>query len=168
MRADLIDKIRQSLSREFVMRSLVRYFKERNFENFDAHIYPPTLQDIPKHIPALADKVEIEPYVESVDQKLGSVHLGWNLFVLGTYRMYLGSTIHRSLTELHQTSAPAGTINELRATPRNVTKFIISVLTDNGEKVQPSASVIPTVPSMRPRIGPTWSGGYYEKRRPLS
>lgn len=169
MQSSMIEKIRQGLSREYIMRSLVKYFVERGYKsNFDIHVYPPTLQDIPKQIPALAEKVEIVPYVENIDTKAGIVKLGWNMFALGTKRMFLGKTMHRNLMELKQTTAPAGSILELRATPRSVIRFLLNVFEDEGETVEVSTSVIPTVPiAGRPWVGPAGTGSYYEKRRPV-
>ena len=168
MRSEMIERIRQSLGRELVMRSLVKFFVENGFrESFDVHIYPPLLQSIPKQVPILAEKIEVEPYVDSINQRHGTVQLGWNLFVLGTKRMFLGKTIHRNLTELNQTTMPAGSIMDLKATPRSIIKFVLSVLEDEGEEVQQMPSVIPTVPTTLPRIGSTLSGSYYEKRRPV-
>jgi hypothetical protein len=167
MRSDMIEKIRQNLSREYVMRSLVKYFVERGFKsNFDIHVYPPTLQDIPKQIPALAEKIEVIPYVENIDPKVGIVKLGWNMFALGTKRMFLGKTMHKNLMELKQTTAPAGSILELNATPRKVIRFLLSVFEDENETVNVSTSVIPMVPMQRPRTGSS-GGSYYEKRRPV-
>jgi hypothetical protein len=168
MRSTLIDRIRQGLNREFVLRSLIRYFFEKGFgESFDAHIYPPSIQDIGTKVPHFEDVIEVVPHVDGIYAGQGIVRLGWNLFVLGTRRMYLGKTTHKNLTELKHASVPAGQVLESTATPRAIVKFVLSAISDDKAFVQPVSTGIPAVPSSRPRIGPTWSGGYYEKRRPV-
>lgn len=168
MDTNTIDRIRQLIINEYAARLLVKYFIEKGFkDSFNIHVYPPGIQDLPQRVPALADKVEIEPYVESINPNEGMVKLGWNLFVTGNRRMFLGETCHRELTELRSGSmtAPSGTVVRLVATPKKIIEFISNVLMDHREMIQPSISTIPRLPSARPRIGPLWSGGYYEKRR---
>jgi hypothetical protein len=53
------------------------------------------------------------------------------------------------------------------ATPRKIIKFVVRVLADEHEVVQPFTASSPMMPLMRPRSGPVWSGGFYEKRRPV-
>jgi len=167
MDSKALTRIKSLLNAEYTMRLLVRYFVEKGFrESFDVHICPSLLQDIGDRIPQLADRVEIEPSVEKVNQQEGTVQLYWNLFVLGTRRMFLGYTTHRSMSELMQ---PMGAQTQVQSgvTPRQIIRFIVRTLSDYDEVVQPSSSTIPRVPVTRPRIGPTYSGSYYEKKRPV-
>jgi len=96
-----IDKIKHLTNVEVVRRLLIKYFYEKNFtESFDRHVYPALLQDLVVAIPMLVNKIEVVPYAEEIDVTQGKVVLGWNLFVLGNNRMYLGSTYHNDMKDL--------------------------------------------------------------------
>jgi hypothetical protein len=95
------DRLELALNGELARRLLIKYFAERGFkENFDRAVYPPILQDLVEAIPQLEGKVEVEPHAVEVDPKGGHARLGWNLFVLGNQRMFLGETDHTDLSEL--------------------------------------------------------------------
>ena len=110
---------------------------EKGFtESFDRHLYPAIIQDLTMVIPQLTTKVEIVPFAEEVDTYQGKAVLGWNLFVLGNQRMYLGQTFHndlRGLASQLQTGfimIPEGIITNARrqTTPRRIITFITRVL----------------------------------------
>jgi len=98
---DLTDNLEYVFNAELTRRLLIRYFTERGFkENFDKKVYPPLLQDIAESIPELGGKLELEPFSVEMDPTSGFARMGWNLFVLGNQRMYLGETEHAELAEL--------------------------------------------------------------------
>ena len=100
---DLTDKLEYVFNTELTRRLLVKYFSERGFaENFDKKVYPPLLQDIAESIPELGGKLQLEPFSVEMDPTNGFARMGWNLFVLGNQRMYLGETEHAELAELAQ------------------------------------------------------------------
>ena len=85
---------------ELVKRLLIKYFSDKGFtENFDRKVYPPLLQDICECIPELTEKVEVVPHVIEISPN-EFARLGWNLFVLGNQRMYLGESEHTNLSDL--------------------------------------------------------------------
>lgn len=95
------DNIEYILNGELVRRLLIRYFCEKGFsENFDLRVYPPLLQDISEAIPELIGKIELIPFAIDINPNNGSAKLGWNLFIFGNQRMYLGETDHINLANL--------------------------------------------------------------------
>lgn len=134
------DKIRYRANAEVVRRLLIKYFMEKGFnESFDRQLYPCIVQDLPAVITILSSKVEIVPHMESLDNIQGKATLGWNLFVLGNQRMYLGETYHNDLPTLaRQIKAKSFLIpegvrpNATRvSTPRRVVHFIMRALQDH-------------------------------------
>ena len=98
---DLTDKLEYVFNSELTRRLLIKYFSERGFtENFDKKVYPPLLQDIAESIPELGGKLELEPFSVEMDPTTGFARMGWNLFILGNQRMYLGETEHAELAQL--------------------------------------------------------------------
>ena len=133
------DRLKHKLNTEVVRRMLIQYFRAKGFnETFNRNVYPAMLQDLTKVLPLLATKVEVEPHTVEVDPTTGRAILGWNLFVLGNHRMYLGETYHRNLTQLAkqiqagQLMIPEGEEGGANArhqsTARQVVNFITRVL----------------------------------------
>jgi len=87
-------------------------------------------------IPVLSSKVEIIPHMENLDNIQGKAVLGWNLFVLGNQRMYLGDTYHNDLQTLaRQIKSKTFLIPEgvnpnatRLSTPRRIIHFIMRAL----------------------------------------
>lgn len=95
------DRLELALNEELVRRLLIKFFAERGFkENFDRSVYPPVLQDLTEAVSQLSGKIELEPYALEIDPQTGYARIGWNLFLLGNQRMYLGETDHSDLSEL--------------------------------------------------------------------
>lgn len=89
-------------------------------------------------IPSLANKLEIVPHAENIDTSIGKAVLGWNLFVLGNQRMYLGDTHHNDLKGLARQIKTGIILPESafatarrQTTPRRVIAFITRVLGDH-------------------------------------
>lgn len=137
-----IDRIKHISNTEVVRRLLVKYFYDKGFSNsLDRQMYPATIQDLPVVIPALSSKIEIVPYAKDIDSSQGKAVLAWNLFVLGSSRMFLGETYHNSLHDLARQirsgniQVPEG-INSYstarkQSTPRRIIHFITRVLGDH-------------------------------------
>lgn len=131
------DRIKHVANTEVVRRLLIKYFVDKGFsESFDRQMYPSLVQDLPQIIPVLSNKVEIVPHATEVDTSMGRAVLGWNLFVLGNQRMYLGETYHNSLTDLARQirtgviRIPESGFHTARrqTTPRRVISFMTRVL----------------------------------------
>ena len=129
MNVNLVNTVKHALVMETVRKSLYQFFENRNLD-LDAIIYPPLIRDINKEVEVVGNKIEIIPHVVDIDPTTNYVRIGWNLFVLGTNRMYLGDTVHRSLSQLdQQVEDPlfSGSAEPLR-TPRQIVEFIVSVM----------------------------------------
>lgn len=156
MDAFAADRIKHLSNTEVVRRLLIRYFIDKGFnESFDRHVYPGVLTDLTSVIPTLASKLEIIPHAESIDNSIGKARLGWNLFVLGTHRMYLGETFHNDLHALARgirsgvVPIPEDTYSTARrqTTPKRIITFITRVLGEHDDGfVDLSPSKNPTKP----------------------
>jgi len=166
MRETVQERIRMMFNLEYAKRLLIRYFVKKGFaESFDVHIYPPLIHDIPKEIPQLLGKVEVVPYIEEIDPASGTVRVGWNLFVLGHSRMYLGNSTHKDINEINVGQyAGASSLSAKKAvTPKQLIKFVVGELTDKKGgflDTAPSTAPTPSVPSMQ-------SSQFYSKKRPI-
>lgn len=137
-----IDRIKHTTNTEVVRRLLVKYFCDKGYtESFDRQMYPAMIQDLPMTIPPLSSKIEIIPHAKEIDSSLGKAVLSWNMFVLGTNRMFLGESYHNSLHDLAR-QIRAGTIQvpevvgssataRKQTTPRRIIHFITRVLGDH-------------------------------------
>lgn len=136
MDGSTIDQLKHAINVDVVRKLLIKYFREKGFnETFDRLVYPSLLQDMAMAIPVMTAKLEIEPHAVEVDPNTGKAVLGWNLFVLGSHRMYLGETFHRDLSELAReiqagviTVRQDSTAARHRCTPRQIINFICRVL----------------------------------------
>jgi len=170
-------KLKRSLQRELYRKLLTDYFTKRGYESPDSPLYPPTVADLPSTVKELYNKLEVVPYSERVDPVTGLVTLGWNLFVLGTNRMFLGTTTHASMSDLRM--AMEGAINrnlssEMITTPGKLVDFVLSVLDDSkaGYSELPPGFELPLqlssslgIRGRTPRASPSQSSGFYSKRR---
>jgi hypothetical protein len=135
-----IDKFKHVLNTEAIRRLLIKYFIDKGFtESFDRQMYPALVQDLPMVIPVLSNKLEIVPHAQDLDTSMGRAVLGWNLFVLGGQRMYLGETHHNSLHDLARqirsgmVRVPESGFHTARrqTTPRRVIAFVTRVLSNH-------------------------------------
>ena len=98
----------------------------------------PTISPI-SNIPIFEAKIEIEPYAKEIDPTTGYTKLGWNLFVLGNQRIYLGETEHADLASVTETSEDGRIlIHEsfkqpfrMGRTARNIVNFVTRVLSNS-------------------------------------
>ena len=173
------NQLKRLLQEELIKRLLVKYFKEKGFdESFNQMVYPPLIFDMPFRILELMSCVEVVPYVDKMDPITNAVTMGWNLFVLGTNRVYLGTTTHpnlmefrRSLMGQHNTKYPA----DSKKTPKEIIEFIMAIIGRNKDAIMeiPPGARLPQMSQYmpmgvnRPRIGPTAAGSFYEKNRPV-
>lgn len=163
-----IDKFKHVLNTEVVRRLLIKYMVDKGFqESFDRQMYPALMQDLPMAVPALSNKIEIVPHAEEIDTSMGRAILGWNLFVLGNQRMYLGETYHNSLHDLARqirsglVRVPETGFHTARrqTTPRRVIAFITRVLSNHdGGYVDLSPSTRPVRAPGEPFAGKMMTG----------
>lgn len=169
----LLDKVRHALNSEFIKRSLTKYFVNKGYQDFKTLVYSPMLQDMPKAIPELAHKVEVVPFVKEVMPATGQVTIGWNLFVLGVNRMELGDSTHANMSDLQRAiygPQPQSIATNMKS-PEDIIEFVLKVMSSSKDgMIQPSPAGYINGPDNtnvnRPKLGPTQSGGYYEKNKP--
>lgn len=148
-----IDKIKHATNTEVVRRLLIKYFMDKGFESFDKQMYPSIMQDLPMVVPLLLTKIEIIPHAREINSSLGKAVLGWNLFVLGNQRMYLGETYHNNLHDLARqirsgiVTMTEPTMNNARrqTTPRRIITFITRVLSGHADgyvDLSPSTTMV--------------------------
>jgi hypothetical protein len=162
-----------ALNREYMRRLIIQYFVKKGFvESFNVRIHPPLLQDLPILIPQLMGKVEIIPYVEDIEPNTGIVRLGWNLFLLGNKRMYLGESTHTNLIEIRcpVLNVGMGDVNAQhinQATPRRILNFIVNVLSKDK---MGDITAVPQI-TLRPAVFPVTvgdpSGFFHTRHRPV-
>lgn len=157
-------QIRKALQEELIRRLLRQYFDEKGItkKQLEHKAYPPMLQDLPVRIPQLQGKVEVVPFIEELDPQTGQVQVGWNLFVLGNRRMFLGQSGHKNLAELKM--AMNGPTNqyprEQKVSHKQIIEFVSRVLgsSEAGKippKVDKPASIAPSP------MGPGLSSRFY-------
>ena len=165
----LATQVHCALNKELTRRMLTKYFYDKGFkEDMGGRIYPPALQDLSVAIPQLVGKIEIQPHVEDVNPLTGIVTLGWNMFVLGNKRMYLGESSHSNLQEVQTTIYGPVRSEGVRSieyrTPKQVVSFIVETLatTKAGDlgRVDPRSKTM-VVPSNLGVINN--QGGYFKK-----
>ena len=174
MNSLLTSRIKRKLQKELIKRKLTEFFVAKGYDNFDVPLYPPSAYDMPVRIPHLFTRCEVVPSVEETDTTLGTVKLTWNLFVLGTQRLNLGSTTHSGQQDIVR--AIVGEPNmqlpsEFTVTPKKVIAFVLKIL--DGSKtgfvelpgnfqVPPGALTMPLISKSRsPRLNPSSSGSFY-------
>jgi len=130
-------RVRHAANTEAVRRMLIKYFMDRGFaESFDKSVNPVTIQDLPIANAGLDTKIEIEPYAQEIDPTTSRATLGWNMFVLGNQRIFLGETHHANLLDLARQIKAGQIIPETIlgtrrcTTPRRIITFIERVLRD--------------------------------------
>jgi len=129
-----INKIKHISNNEVIKRLLIKYFIDKGFNSFNSQMHPALLQDLPYTIPILFNKLEVTPHVYDIDQAIGKATISWNLFVLGSHRMYLGDTFHNNLVDLARQIRSKNLINcenshaRKQTTPKNVIVFILRIL----------------------------------------
>jgi len=178
MNARVKNRLKRALQEELVKRLLVKYFKEKGLE--ESLIYPPAIFDLPYRVPELLNSVEIVPFVESLDPTTNVVTIGWNLFVLGTNRVHLGTSTHTNLMEFKRSLLASGQGTGMpssrKKTARQLIEFIMNTVGRNhnallelppGARLPAFSQLVPQLGSQMPRLGATMAGGFYEKNRPV-
>ena len=135
------DRMKHTLDLRKVRSLLVKYFHDKGVEDYDIPIYPIGIHDIVDIVPEISHRIEIEPKVEDVDPMSGWTRLGWNLFVLGNKRLYLGETEHDNANDLKllMDGAPDlynGAIYKNTRSPREIIKFIVRILENHPDIIK--------------------------------
>jgi hypothetical protein len=166
----LSNKIQLALNRELIRRLMIQYFSTKGFsESFDKRIHPASLVDLPSRIPRLSEKLEVTAFVKDIDPQTGTVKLGWNLFVLGTRRMYLGESTHTNLAEITSqmaTSTESRGAQPSYATPKRIVEFVTKILGDSESGDITATRTRATARSVFP-VSTGDTSGYFRKPTPV-
>ena len=164
LNTSLVSKVRRILLNHAVRSTLEDYFEAVDI-SLDSPIYPPVLRDLQASVPLISGVVEVKPHVVELNPLTEGVRVGWNLFVLGMFRLYLGTSIHESMEHLGNRSSNSDDLStsERYTTPKKLINFIIDILNEHGQNTCASQMVAnfkqPQIAA--PKSPP--SGAYYEK-----
>lgn len=156
MNSNTVDKIRDSLNLKVVESLLRKYFSLKGI-NEDRQVNPASIQDMQHSIPELGDKIEIEPHAVELDIQGNSATVGWNLFVLGNQRIYLGETYHNDIGNLTK-QLRMGRVDDAKdarktRTTNQIISFILSRLENSkGGYVHLDRRPVPNRFTMGPNI----------------
>ena len=131
----MIDKsnLKKAITNDVLKKDLVDYFiKKVGKDGLSASHSPVLWQDILDCLPHLFGYIELIPHNEYLDVSKDEINVGWNLFVLGIHRMYIGSTKHKGLRQTaHEYKANRiSNTNyfDSNVTPRQMIAFICRVV----------------------------------------
>jgi len=153
---------------------LVSYFIKKGFsESFERRLNPIMVQDLPLAVLGMDSKMEVEPHALSIDPTTSRAVLGWNLFVLGNQRMFLGETHHENLLELArqirtgQILPEAASMTRRETTPKRLIAFVTRVLGKHDAgyvDLTPTTRPMATQPAnFRPMRGPAQEAQLYSR-----
>jgi len=133
----LVDKLKRKLSTIYGRKRLLEYFKHKGFEDLETYVYPPSLNDLPLLIPEMRNKIEVAPFSEKIDPTTGMVQIGWNLFVLGVNRQFLGFSFHKNAQDLQRSFGVNSSEmpQEAKKKVSDIIDFIIETLEKNQDGV---------------------------------
>jgi hypothetical protein len=158
MNSRLLRDIRQAVAREAARRALKVYFEGKGFENPDALVMPSQIADISNGVPEFGDRLEVCAYNERYDPFTSVLKAGWNLYVNGSNRMFLGHTVHNRVPDLVSGTIPEhADLAEPEHTVKEICSFIMKVLTrseDGFDRLPPNTRMsMPNPMGMRSMTG---------------
>ena len=162
----LLNNIRNILGIVAIKKNISEYLEHKEIKP-GAFVYPPSIQDI-QTIPEISNRVELVPFMEELDPASGFVKVGWNLFVLGTNRKFLGYTVHESLDDLNRPEPTKKSMEQslCYATGIEVLNFIIETLQKYNEdhiSLGPMKAEAPQVYGSKMPV----SNAYYERNKSI-
>lgn len=160
----LLNNIRNILGISSIRKQLSEYLISKNIDS-NTLIYPPLIQDIGS-VSEISGRVELVPFMEELDPMSGFIKVGWNLFVLGTNRKFLGYTVHESLEDLKR-SEPSKQSKEhslCYVSGGEILDFIIKTLQKYNENHISLGPIKTEAPQTYGSKMPV-SNSYYEKNK---
>jgi hypothetical protein len=140
------DTLRRAANCHKVQKFLVHYFVHKvGKHNMDKVVDPSILLDLTIQIPPLHTKVEIVPNAKDMKLQDDFLTLEWNMFVLGTKRMFLGRTAHQDIMNTLHSVRQGQAVNrvhgiEYGVKPKQIIAFIVRVLGKHEEGYVPWVS----------------------------
>lgn len=146
MNSKLLKDIQQVVAKEAAKKALQLYFENKGFKNPDALVIPSQISDISLGVPEFGNRLEVVGYNEQYDPFTGVAKVGWNLYVNGSNRMYLGETVHNSVSDLISGNTPQ---HADLATPEHTVNEICSFIMktfnaskDGFERLPPNTRIM--------------------------
>lgn len=100
--SNISNSLLKIMQKEYIRRNLIKYFSEKGYDNFLVKPYPPSVADIGGNLDSLNGFIEVQNFLEDVNIYNNSVKVGWNIFVLGNKRIFLGYTIHEKISDIER------------------------------------------------------------------
>lgn len=145
MNSRLIKSIRDCVAKEAARRALKVYFEGKGFSNPDALVMPSQIADISVGVPEFGDRLEVNGYNDHYDPFTSVLKAGWNLYVNGTNRMFLGRTVHNRVPDITSGTIPEhADLAEPEHTVKEICSFIMKTLsrTEGGfDRLPPNTRV---------------------------
>lgn len=162
----LINNIRSILDIMSIKKQLTEYLTSKGIDP-GTTVYPPLLQDI-QSIGDVSNRIELIPFMEEIDPASGYIRVGWNLFVLGTNKKFLGYTNHKSLNDLNQLEPTEQSKQEslCYTVGKDIIDFIIGTLQkydDDYTSLGPTNSDAPQTYASKMPV----SNAYYQKNKSI-
>lgn len=137
-----INYINSRLTGTLIRRKMVRYFVDKGLaEEIDNKVSPLDLVDLSAAVPEISDRIELVPHIKDINPQSGHGKVGWNLFVDGSKRMYLGQIEYSDMSEFARqlSSGQGGFIlpdgkshSYLETTPRKIIAFVVREMVESG------------------------------------
>ena len=171
-----VQKIQKILNEELIRRLLRKYFSTKGLsEDMEKPIYPPIIQDLMTLVPQFSGKIEVVPSIENIEPDGGELTVEWNMFVLGTNRMYLGESTHKSLTEVGEAAIATSERKEAsvrKATPNRIIEFVTRMLSKSKsgmiDKEADSTTLAPQSPDKFQGKATSYGGSQgFEQNKPV-
>lgn len=121
-------QIVEVLQKEYLRRILTQYFMEKGFDNFMVKPYPPVFLDLLDRLPMLDGLIEVESYLNDINVKTNDLNIGWNIFVLGSKRIFIGYTNHASMSEIQSNLNAVDIIHDGPHTIKDIIEAIVEFL----------------------------------------
>jgi len=118
----------KTLQKEFVRRNLICYFEGKGYDNFLVKPYPPSLMDIVERIEVLSGIVEVKHHLEDINMQNNIIKVGWNLFVLGNQRAFLGYTNHKSVSDIESAVGESKSDPNGSKTIKELIEWVVEVI----------------------------------------
>lgn len=156
----------KTMQKELLRRKLIAYFKSKGYDNFLVKPYPPSLCDMPEMVDILNSLLEVKNYLEDIEIQSGVIKVGWNIFLLGNNRAFLGHTSHNSVADVENSCSHVAQYPDGKLTIKQIIEWIVNVVGDSDElsdeygknkvdnKMIVPKSIAPnrTIPSFRKRV----------------
>ena len=129
MNKNFQNSVCKSLNKEFLRRTLNKFFIEKGYDNFKRSPYPPNIRDLSSLDP-LSGLVEVSHSIDDINLINNSVKLIWNIFVQGNKRIFLGYTEHVNMTDISNNNTSKDEHYNGATSIENIIDHIITMISE--------------------------------------